>query len=239
MIDIHNHTLYGVDDGSASLKQSLDMLREAKRQGIDDVILTPHYRYGMFPYDTERVTEHFAILKREAEQAGIDIRLYLGCEYHVNSHFFDYMEEGRTKTLADTNYVLAEYGYSTEYSYICDMTREMGAYGYIPVIAHVERYECFIKKPGLLYELREMGAMIQINANSILGMDGRTAEKTTRKILKHELADIVASDTHDMAERRNMMGACRKLIEEKYSPAYARELFEINPAKVLEEYRRG
>ena len=42
MIDIHNHTLYGVDDGSGSLKQSLDMLREAKRQGIEAVILTPH-----------------------------------------------------------------------------------------------------------------------------------------------------------------------------------------------------
>ena len=44
MIDIHCHALYGVDDGAKSLEESLSMIRQAKSQGTEAVILTPHYR---------------------------------------------------------------------------------------------------------------------------------------------------------------------------------------------------
>lgn len=54
MIDIHNHALFGVDDGAKTLPESMAMLKEAKEQGIQALILTPHYRHGMFSFQSER-----------------------------------------------------------------------------------------------------------------------------------------------------------------------------------------
>ena len=68
MIDIHNHGLYGVDDGADSLKESLAMLRYAEKQGITDVIFTPHYRRGMFMTPVERIGEHFRTLQEALEK---------------------------------------------------------------------------------------------------------------------------------------------------------------------------
>lgn len=64
-IDIHNHTLFGVDDGPNHIQESIDMLREADLQGIREIILTPHYRHGMFRYELDAIERNFAELLQE------------------------------------------------------------------------------------------------------------------------------------------------------------------------------
>ena len=232
-IDIHNHTLFGVDDGPEELKESVAMLEHAFEQGIEAVILTPHYRHGMFAYRTETVEQHFSELKAEADRIGIAV--YLGCEYHVNSQMIEALRSGKVHSLADTDYVLTEYSYETEYSYISEHTNRLISCGYIPVIAHVERYECFIKKPQLCEELSNRGAYIQINADSVLGLAGKMPERCCKKLLKNEWADIVASDSHDLEERRNNMARCYQFVAKKYGEHYAGRLFYRNPKKIIQD----
>lgn len=98
MVDIHCHALYGVDDGAKSIEESMAMIRLENSQGIDAIVLTPHYRHGMFEYPVEKIREHFARLKSEAEQIGT--ALYLGCEYHVNSRMADALQEDNCFSLA-------------------------------------------------------------------------------------------------------------------------------------------
>ena len=98
MVDIHNHGLFDVDDGAATLREAVRMLREAKQQGVHAIVLTPHYRHGMFKYRREIIEAQFADLKAEAEQMGMDV--YLGCEYHVNSRILEYLESGRCLAMA-------------------------------------------------------------------------------------------------------------------------------------------
>ena len=83
MIDIHCHLLHGVDDGADTIEESVEMLKLAREQGIRAMILTPHYRHGMFGYPREVVESHFLKLKPYADKLGV--RLALGTEYHVNS----------------------------------------------------------------------------------------------------------------------------------------------------------
>lgn len=231
-IDIHNHTLFGVDDGPQDLKTAVEMLHMAKTQGAESIILTPHYRRGMFAYPVEEIEENFKQLKEAASRIGIT--LYLGCEYHVNGDIVSYLQSGRCKTLAGSDYVLTEYSYETEYSYIEDQTHRLIFCGYLPVIAHAERYKCFQKKPALCVALSDMGALIQVNADSILGVAGWKEKQTGRRLLKQSWADIVASDTHDLAERTNRMKECRQYIEKKYGEAYAEVLFVKNPMRILQ-----
>ena len=75
MIDIHCHLLYGVDDGAKTIEESVAMLEAAKEQGISAMILTPHYRHGMFAYPKEEIEEHFRILEPYAQKLGIYLAL--------------------------------------------------------------------------------------------------------------------------------------------------------------------
>jgi hypothetical protein len=104
MIDIHCHLLYGVDDGAKTIEESVAMLEAAKEQGISAMILTPHYRHGMFAYPKEEIEEHFRILEPYAQKLGI--YLALGTEYHVNSHIVEALDSGRCRTMAGSRYVL-------------------------------------------------------------------------------------------------------------------------------------
>ena len=232
MIDIHTHLLFGVDDGPETMEESIAMLEHAKAQGIDAMILTPHYRHGMFAYPNDRIEAHFAKLYRPAKEIGID--LYLGTEQHINSMTIEYIENGRCRTLANTNYVLAEYKPETDYAYIMDSVRALLRHGYIPVIAHVERYMCMYEDFEHVERLQKVGAMIQVNANAILGLDGFRAKGFTKKLLKYGYVDFVGSDSHDMKKRVNNMGKCRDYLYKKYDASYVNCITERNARKILE-----
>ena len=93
MIDIHCHLLYGVDDGSKSLEESVEMLKIAKKQGITGIILTPHLRHGMFKHPLEKIERHYKKLMPYANKLGIELKL--GTEYHVATDMIDAFHGGR------------------------------------------------------------------------------------------------------------------------------------------------
>jgi protein-tyrosine phosphatase len=231
IIDIHNHTLYGVDDGPDSIKESIKMLQDAKSQGVEAIILTPHYRHGMFAYPTKLVEDNFEYLRQKAKPIGIN--LYLGCEYHMDDMAEEMFESRRCHTLADGEYVLTEYKYEVSYNYIERQTYHMLSCGYIPVIAHAERYKCLVSDAKLCDKLSRMGALIQINADSVLGLTGFGDKRFCKKLLKNEWVDIIASDTHGHDERNSHMGQCYEYISNKYDSDYANLLFYKNPNKLL------
>lgn len=230
-IDIHNHTLFGVDDGPREIAISEKMLLDAKAQGADTIILTPHYRKGMFSYPIEEIERNFAELEQIAQIIGI--RLFLGCEYHVNSDLISNIQSGRCKTLAGSDYVLTEYSYQSEYSYIAEQTHRLLSFGYFPVIAHVERYKCIQKNPALCMELSNMGALIQVNADSVIGEAGWKIKKLCKKMLSKRWVDVIASDAHDLAERTMRMTECKTNIEKRYGEEYAEMLFVQNPMRII------
>jgi protein-tyrosine phosphatase len=121
----------------------------------------------------------------------------------------------------------------SEFSYARQMTQEAVRFGYIPVIAHVERYEFVMDDPECLDELREMGALVQVNADAVLGMEGRGAKKLCRILLKNDLVDLIASDSHGINERACHMQQCFDYVAKKYGPERARLLFCDTPAQIL------
>ena len=231
MIDIHCHLLNGVDDGAKTLEESVSMLKTAASQGIDKIILTPHRRHGMFAYETETIESRYMKLKEYADKLGI--ALYLGTEYHVDSEMIDSFRSGRCHTLAESRYILTEYSHVSEYSYMKKMTQEALLAGYIPVIAHIERYECVCDDPDIAGELRNMGALVQVNADAVLGNDGRAAKKICRKLFKNMDVDIIASDSHNTSTRVNNLAKCYDYVVKKYGSDYADLLFKQNPARIV------
>lgn len=236
MIDIHTHLLFGVDDGPDTMEESIAMLKNAKAQGINAMILTPHYRHGMFSYPKEAIAENFSKLCTYGADIGVD--LYLGTEHHVNSMMIEYIEKGRCRTMADTYYVLAEYKSDTEFHFIKNSVQDLLFHGYIPIIAHVERYMCMHKSLANIELLRELGAMIQINADAVLGLNGGRIKRFVKKLLKKQYVDFVASDSHGMQQRVNNMGKCAEYLYKKYDEDYVDEILEGNAEELLHSEKR-
>lgn len=232
MVDVHCHLLYGVDDGAETMEESVSMLREAKNQGIESVILTPHYRHGMFAYPKEKIEEHYLQLKPYAEET--EVALFLGTEYHVNSRMVEAFRTERCRTLAGSSYVLTEYSHDSEFTFIEQMTEELVRNGYIPILAHVERYACMTQNLDCADRIRQLGGWIQLNADAVLGMDGMSMKRFCRKMLGEELVDVVASDSHGIKRRACHMARCFDKITKKYSRSYAERLMTRNPLKILE-----
>lgn len=233
MIDIHCHVLYGVDDGAPDAETSRHMIDRMAQSGITAVIATPHFRHHMFSYPSGQIRDALDKLRPYAAQKGIT--LYPGCEYHVSHDIFDHLENGRVHSMADTSYVLTEYSFSDSLDRILNYTQELVMRGWKPVIAHAERYEVFQRSPRLAAEAVDAGAQIQVNADSILGLEGRGTKKASRKFLDLDLVDYIASDAHNLSDRSSHMEECFVYIRKKYGEDSARALFENNPRRILDE----
>lgn len=235
LYDIHCHILPGVDDGARNMEESLWMLNKEYQEGVRHVILTPHFRYDMFEPHMNIVTRQFMQLRRAAMNIGDEgMRLYLGCELHSSMDMVECLKKGRRLTLAGSRYVLVEFSNGDEKNYIEERVRSLLMNGFIPIIAHVERYKATRNDIGFLTELKDMGAHIQVNADTISGQDGFGAKTFARKVMKHGLLDFVGSDGHRKTERIPEIGKCVAKMEKTMGSEYVKKIFIKNPRKITE-----
>ena len=233
LIDIHNHILPGIDDGSKDLATSLCMLRAAQEEGIQKIILTPHFKPGHRNASPDKIEKLLALLQDAAGKENLYIRLYPGNEIFFREEATKLLEKKQICTLAGTKYVLTEFMPGEEYSRIRNGIYQILAEGYQPVVAHVERYANVGKEIRHVKELMEMGAYIQVNAGSIMGNYGLKAKHFTRKLLANEWVHFVATDAHDMDKRPPRLRKCAEFVAGKYGTDYAKRLFTENPETLL------
>lgn len=228
IVDVHCHILYGVDDGSKDLEMSLKMLDIANKQGIKTIILTPHYHKGRMDKSVDILKERFEIIK-ENNKTGI--KLYLGSELFSDIDLVDELNNGQALTINNTKYVLVEFYPNTPYKEIENQFKDLLMNGYKPIIAHVERYTCFLKDPYLVEELSNLGVLIQINAGSLKHFN---TKMFINKLLKYEMVDVVGSDAHNITDRSPEIASYIKYIERKVDKEYANRILRDNAIRILE-----
>lgn len=237
MIDIHCHIVPGVDDGARDIKEAMRILQKEYSDGVTAVILTPHYRRGMFETSQEEVEKQYRRLRRMVKQSGLEMRLYRGCEYHTNRKMVEDLHEGKRPTMAGSRYVLTEFSSMHGYEVLRNQLYELVAGGYIPIVAHAERYPCLVKKPELIEELQALGAQIQLTAGSILGEEGWGMKRFCMKLLKKRMVQYVATDTHDLKDRHPNLQECAEVLEKKFGRRFAEQILIRNPRKIIKEGR--
>ncbi len=228
MTDIHCHVLPFVDDGADSFETSLSMIEEQIRQGVKNIIATPHYRKGFYFADDGEVEECFAELQSRVKEKGLDVNLYLGREITVYEGLEQDVKEGKFLSLANSKFVLLEFPYDTDTD-IEEICYNVRLHGYYPVVAHVERYSYF-RSVEKVKRLKESGVVIQINASPIVKRASGSENKFVKKLLKNRLVDIVASDYH--STRDNCFGEAYEVVKSKYKD-YADLIFNTNPTHII------
>ncbi|MCX8128927.1 MAG: phosphoesterase [Clostridia bacterium] len=192
MIDIHSHLLYGIDDGASSIENSVKMICEAKKAGINTIFSTVHYHENVF--GNERIKEKYKEVVNRAKDFDLDIRL--GYEVHINSINSNNISKIMTLRMDHSPYILIEFPcclFSSEY--IKNLKR-MQKEGIVPIIAHPERSRYFVKNIDALHRLIEAGCVIQLDAASIAGVYGYSIKRVAKKLLKLNIPSFVASNAH-------------------------------------------
>lgn len=197
MTDIHSHILFGIDDGSRSIEESMELLKKLKNVGFNHVILTPHYIEGSeYNADNSKKRTIFLELKQKIEDENIDIDITLGNEIFINDHIISSIEDGYISPIGDSKYLLVELPFHNKLLNLEDIIYEIKIKGYIPIIAHPERYTYFQEDYTLVDTLRKDGFLFQVNYASILGHYGKNAEKLMKYMLKNKYVDYLGTDIH-------------------------------------------
>lgn len=235
LADIHCHILPGVDDGAPDLPAALALLQCEYSDGVRTIILTPHYRPGMFEDTEEEVRSAYDVLRKASDERFPDLDLRLGCELHAHMDIVKTLRDRPQCRLAGTDYVLVEFSSHDEQGYIRDRLYELRSSGYEPIIAHVERCKNAVKDMNFAYSLVGMGVKLQVNADSVLGKDGWGMKRICRALMEEDLVHFIGSDAHDMKFRPPRLGECAAWLERKMGENYARRILCENPREILEE----
>ena len=231
-VDIHCHALFGVDDGAPDEITMCEMLRSSYEDGTRALCFTPHCSAEYMP-SSASVDEAFAKAEQYCKAYLPEMQLYLGNELSYCIEGIKMLAEGQCKTLAGTRYVLLDFFTVPDAVAIVQSVKAMQNAGYIPVVAHAERYGCFHKDKKMLDRLHETGALLQVNAASLFGGVFSPVRRTARRLLSKQQAYVIASDGHDLQVRPPRLSKAYQLVEKKYGEQYAQLLFFENPSRIL------
>ena len=228
-IDTHSHILFGVDDGAQEIGQSLAMLEKERNEGVAVVFLTPHFYEG--GRNSTHVEERFQMLSQKAKERLPEIELFLGNEIFCMYEPLNAVKRGAARTYANGKYVLCEFAPSGEWSKIREHIVNFLREGYIPVIAHAERYFELFSKKERMREVVALGALIQINCETFTSA-GFFQRRYLRSLLNEDLIFCVGTDAHNLKNRPPEMRDAFRWVVKNAGSEKAEKIFCEN-AKVL------
>lgn len=233
IIDMHCHILPGIDDGARNESSMERMLRIADAEGIEAIVATPHYTLGEDEKTLEEIKTKYDITRNAWKQLGSQKELYLGSELFWEDGIVDALESGKALTINGTSYVLVEFLPDAGYEHIENAVRKLRYAGYLPILAHVERYEQLQNRKAV-QKLIDMGAYLQVNVSTILGNHGFLLRYRMVQWLKEGLIHFVGTDAHNSKTRRPELEQCIQYLEKKLGVVKTRRILEKNPKKMLE-----
>ncbi len=229
-IDIHAHILPQVDDGARDWEDSACLMKEAARQGFGHIIATPHFSRKA---DLSLLMEKYAKLEQMGKEGAL-VTFSLGQEIRYFEDITEYLDQGKALTLARSRYVLVEFMPEDSASLILRGTRRLLESGYLPVIAHAERYSSLFEK-GRLKELNRCGGYIQINYSSLAGNMLSPVTRWCRRQLLEGNVHFLATDMHRMNYRPPRTEEVQHWIEKKGGKGLLHQLMVSNPSCILQD----
>ncbi len=195
-LDIHSHILPGIDDGSPDLETSLRLVQGLIDMGIRKSIATPHIIGDLYRNTPVTINNALNALRQKLKEEKIDFEVNAAAEYMLDSYFLELMNSGNKLLTLKDNIILTEFSYAAmpddpgKHSFAIQMA------GYVPILAHPERYPYYYGNYKMYHRLADLGFMLQLNLLSLTGYYGKEAVKAADYMLKNELVSFVGTDMH-------------------------------------------
>lgn len=230
--DLHTHLLPAVDDGAPNLEYALEMLRNAAASDVELLALTPHCNRPLEISKnlSQELKPRFLQFQQAAED--IPVRLVLGAEAYADKDLPQLLKENQILTINKSRYLLTEFPMDASEAFFLETLQSILALGYVPLIAHPERYAAVCHTPQMVVPWLDMGCHLQLTGGSILGAYGKTVQRTATHLLQQDLVACVASDAHGLHHRSNFLLDVYDHLSIRYSKPYARCMMYENPMAI-------
>jgi len=225
MTDIHQHLLWGLDDGPENVQGMYDLLHAAHNQQITRIAATPHACPGLQPFDRNQYQARLEEAQRYCNENSLPITMLTGAEIAWTYHTVEALRTGQVPTLGGTEYVLIELWRDVSWQEVKSAAGQLLRAGFTPVFAHVERYRCFVWQPRRAISLKkEMDICYQVNAPTLLAEGGPVFKRFMHCMLEEQAFDAVASDAHDCTFRPQSLQVAYEALQKKCGEEYAKRL---------------
>ncbi|MDQ0200749.1 tyrosine-protein phosphatase [Neobacillus ginsengisoli] len=215
MVDIHCHILPGIDDGAKNVDDSINMAKQAEKEGIHTIIATPHFNSQ---YDNRRllILDKVEELNRVLQKEKINVKILAGQEPRIYGEIIEDFEANQIQTLNDSQYLFIEFPSSNVPRYTDKLLYDIQVKGLTPIIVHPERNAELMERPETLYRFVEKGALTQVTASSLCGYFGKKIKNFSIQLVEANLTHFIASDAHNVSSRSFKMEEAFDLIDTKF-----------------------
>jgi protein-tyrosine phosphatase len=196
--DVHSHLIPGIDDGSVSLEDSVNLIRGLHDLGYSKLITTPHIMSDFYRNTPEIILKGLDNVREAISAEGIPIEIFAAAEYYCDHDFELKIGKEDLLTFGD-RYLLFELSYLNPSDNFDTVTFKMQLEGYKPVLAHPERYPYWYQSFEKYEEIRDKGVLLQINLASISGHYGTVAKRIAERLIDNNMVDLLGSDMHKLS----------------------------------------
>ena len=232
-IDLHCHILFDTDDGPTDKNEMLRMLDASYNDGVREICVTPHFNQSFYGGNKTKADRAYTELVKEAALKYPEMKFYRGNEVLYHSSCLEHIREGNCSTINGTKYVLVDFSQTEKIFNIISAVKTLVSKGYMPILAHTERYlDLKLFKRHYTY-LKDIGAILQVNAASVVGKNGLLQKWKARYLIKSGLCDVIASDAHNITTRCTCINEAAKYISSRYGKELTDILTIENPRCIL------
>lgn len=222
--DMHNHFVYGVDDGCKTRETMEKLLAALHEDGVTRLISTAHITPGQRHFPMEDYLSHFSEAKAFIQERQWELSVYTGHEILYTDAAPRYLRERKALTLAGSEFVLTEFLPDEKYDRLKEAAQKLRNAGYKPVFAHIERYAALNDLKHVREIKRDYGVRLQVNCRTFTGRQTFLRRRWLGRLIGEELLDYVSTDTHDIPGREPCMSACFQTLEKEFGREAARAL---------------
>jgi protein-tyrosine phosphatase len=194
-VDMHSHILPGIDDGAATVQDSVILVKNLMQLGFTKLIATPHIMADYYRNTPETIHKALEILRNELVKQNISIEVEAAAEYYLDESFLNKIDAGNLLTMGN-NYLLFELSFVNYPHNLQEIVQKLNDKGYKPILAHPERYSYLYNSLDDYYKIKSYGCYFQLNTISLNGYYGKQTQKIAEELVDNHLIDFLGSDMH-------------------------------------------
>ena len=198
LTDMHSHLIPGIDDGAAEIEDSIELIRNLHDLGFRKLFTTPHVMSDYYRNSPEIILSGLEKVRSAIAAEGIEMEIHAAAEYYLDDGFVKKLENEKLLTLGKNNYLLFEISYINCPDNVEEVIFRLQVLGYTPILAHPERYPFWYGNYEKYRKLKDMGALFQLNINSIGGYYGPDARRAADYLINEGLVDLLGTDCHHL-----------------------------------------
>ncbi|WP_031428807.1 tyrosine-protein phosphatase [Flavimarina sp. Hel_I_48] len=228
--DIHNHILPGIDDGAQNLEESVALVSQLNEIGISNFICTPHTMGDYYPNTPETINNAADTLRTSLMAKGNTSLIQTSSEYMLDEGFSTHLKDGDLMPFTSDKHILIEISYLQPPINLEELLFDLTHAGYIPILAHPERYSYYHKRPEYYAELQRLGCLLQLNALSLSDYYGSSVKKMALELLENGQYTFLGTDVHSF---RHITQLKKIIFKKKYKKLLQQVIYQTTDSFAL------